>query len=161
MVYDTALKLHDQIASIAPIAGSRFLGYNREPESPISLLDTHGHADQYIPANVSNGEGGGPRGSTVSEDQFYYETVPNITRLFAQANSCNGPNQNYPTVFDTIREFSCNRPHGRCRAANASEVDVVQCVGDWGHTWPLHTTHPTAYAELAIDFFETHPKVRV
>ena len=43
-------------------------------------------------------------------------------------------------------------------------VQVVQCTGDWGHTWPLVEApgtpgyYPLAYAKLAVAFFESHPK---
>ena len=49
--------------------------------------------------------------------------------------------------------LACNEPHGACAAG-----PVVQCVGNWGHTWPLHNTHHTAYAEIVIDFFESTPR---
>jgi hypothetical protein len=59
--------------------------------------------------------------------------VPKITAAFAEANGCDfGGNLPRPTRWDGFREFSCNRPHGDCGASA-----VVQCVGRWGHTWPL------------------------
>ncbi len=36
----------------------------------------------------------------------------------------------------------------------------MQCVGEWGHTWPLETSQPLAFAQIAIEFFEAHSRVR-
>ena len=98
-----------------------------------------------MPANASNGFGGAPDGATTSHDRFFYHEVPAITRQFARAAGCNlTANRPHPTKFDGLRRLSCNEPHGAC----ASGASVVQCVGEWGHTWPLHHLHPFAYADL-------------
>ena len=79
-----------------------------------------------------------------------------MTATFAWAGSCDGAsNLPYPTKFDGMHEFACNQPHGRC----ATGVSIIQCVGRWGHTWPLHNVHPFAYADLVLDFFRRHPKL--
>lgn len=159
MVYQLALDLAGRVASVAPVAGSRFLGYNRQPAAPVALLDIHGYADIYVPANASARTVtkttnvtrplkhrtivttttittevlAGPAGSIVSEDDFYYTPLANLTAAFAAANGCSGGNLPHATRWDGIRDFSCNRPHGECGASA-----VVTCAGDWGHTWPLH-----------------------
>ena len=156
MVYQTVLDFSDVFASAAPVAGSRIFGFNRPPKHAISLLDIHGLDDTYVPANASNGFGGTPAGATLSHDRFLYHEVPHITAAFARAATCDGGNAAFPTNFDGVREFACNRPHGGC----AGGASVVQCVGRWGHTWPLHNTHPFAYADLVLNFFDAHPKVR-
>lgn len=178
MVYQLALDLAGRVASVAPVAGSRFLGYNHQPVAPVALLDIHGYADIYVPANASARTVtkttnvtkplkhrtvvttttittevlAGPAGSIVSEDDFYYTPLANLTAAFAAANGCAGGNLPHPTRWDGVRDFSCNRPHGECGASA-----VVQCAGDWGHTWPLHEVYPLAYAELVLDFFKRHP----
>jgi len=154
MAYQTALDLPDLIASVAPIAGSRVWGYNRPPRSAVSLLDVHGYEDTYVPANASNGLGGAPTGAATSHDYFYYHEVPHVTHAFARAAGCDfGANLPFRTKFDGLRGFVCNQPHGRCAGAA-----VVQCVGNWAHTWPLHHAHPHAYADLVFDFFRSHPR---
>lgn len=152
MTYQTAMDLSPLLASAAPIAGSRIYGYNAPPRSPISLLEVHGYQDQTVPANASNGLGGGPPGASVSDDHFYYTEVPHITRAFASAARCAGENRPYPTAFDGIVGFQCNTPHGAC-----GERSVVQCTGNWAHTWPLHVVRPFAYARLVLGFFAAHP----
>lgn len=152
MTYQTAMDLSPLLASAAPIAGSRIYGFNAPPRSPVSLLEVHGYKDQTVPANASNGLGGGPPGAAVSEDHFFYTETPYITRAFATAAGCAGPNRPYPTQFDGIAGFQCNTPHGACGARS-----VVQCTGDWGHTWPLHVLRPFAYARLVLGFFAAHP----
>jgi poly(3-hydroxybutyrate) depolymerase len=152
MTYQTAIDLSPVLASAAPIAGSRIYGYNAPPRSPVSLLEVHGYYDQTVPANASNGLGGGPAGAAVSEDHFYYTEVPYITRAFADAAGCAGPNRPYPTPFDGIAGFQCNMPHGAC-----GERSIVQCIGNWAHTWPLHVVRPFAYARLVLGFFAAHP----
>ena len=73
--------------------------------------------------------------------------MPKITAAFAEANGCDfGGNLPRPTRWDGFREFSCNRPHGDCGASA-----VVQCVGRWGHTWPLHNTHPFACSRAGVE----------
>mmetsp|Transcript_34566 Transcript_34566/g.114498 ORF Transcript_34566/g.114498 Transcript_34566/m.114498 type:complete len:331 (-) Transcript_34566:87-1079(-) len=157
MAYQAALDFSDLVASAAPVAGSRIWGYNRAPRHPVSLLDLHGFDDVYVPANASNGFGGAPDGATTSHDRFFYHEVPAITRQFARAAGCNlTANRPHPTKFDGLRRLSCNEPHGAC----ASGASVVQCVGEWGHTWPLHHLHPFAYADLVLGFFSRHPKAR-
>jgi len=156
MAYQTALDLSDAVASVVPVAGSRIWGYARGPEHSVSLMDWHGFDDTTVPANRSNGVGGAPLGATASDDHFYYHQTAQLTTAFAAAAQCDERgNLNYATRWDNYRGLSCNRPHGRCGAA-----DVVQCVGHWGHTWPLHETHPMAYAALTLDFMTAHPKVR-
>merc|ERR1712216_1076474 len=155
MTYNTALRLSDEIASIAPAAGSRIIGYNTKPKHSIALLDFHGYNDDVVPANISDGmeRWGGPHGSAVSLDYFYYTPLHEITKVYAEANDCDfSGNLPYPTKYDGEKQFSCNRPHGSCRNG-----DVVTCVGKFGHTWPLHKEYPEAYAELTIDFFFANP----
>ncbi|KAH8067045.1 esterase [Aureococcus anophagefferens] len=64
MAYQAALDNHAQIASVAPVAGSRFVGFNEAPASPVAVLSSHGYADWTIPANASNGEPGPKPGPT-------------------------------------------------------------------------------------------------
>ena len=45
----TAAALSDTIASIAPISGSPFLGFDNIPHTPISVIDFHGTDDDTIP----------------------------------------------------------------------------------------------------------------
>eukprot|EP01065_Artemidia_motanka_P027123 TRINITY_DN32356_c0_g1_i1.p1 TRINITY_DN32356_c0_g1~~TRINITY_DN32356_c0_g1_i1.p1 ORF type:complete len:407 (+),score=123.82 TRINITY_DN32356_c0_g1_i1:101-1222(+) len=161
MVYNVALDNPARIASIAPAAGSRFVGYNRPPAVPMSLLEMHGHWDKTIPANVSveNGAvagGPGPFGSVRSTDAFFYVPSPNVTAEWARAGRCRfDANLPYPTPFDGTAGFTCNRPYGEC----ASGAEIVQCVGNWGHTWPLHYTLPMAYPQMVIEFFRSHPRL--
>ena len=152
MTYQVALDFGDVVGSVAPIAGSRIYGFNKLPRVPISLLEVHGYDDDTVPANASNGLGGGPPGSSVSNDHFFYTEVPYILGAFAVAAGCTGPNMPFPTRFDGIRGFQCNMPRGACGAHS-----IVQCTGKWGHTWPLHLTRPFAYAGLVLDFFAAHP----
>ena len=157
MVYQVALDFSDLVASAAPVAGSRIYGYNYSPNHAVALLDVHGLDDVYVPSNRSNGfEGSHPHGTTLSHDRFIYHEVPHVMKSFASTGQCGaGGNLPYPTKFDGTREFSCNQPHGTCTSTG---VSIVQCVGRWGHTWPLHNVHPFAYADLVLDFFRRHPK---
>ncbi|KAH8065077.1 hypothetical protein JL722_1978 [Aureococcus anophagefferens] len=116
MAYQAALDNHAQIASVAPVAGSRFVGFNVAPASPVAVLSDH---------------------------FFYHE--PDILRKFSR--NCDGRTAKYATKYDGARELQCVRPFGKC------ESDIVMCVGQWGHTWPLHKEYPEAWASLALDFF--------
>ena len=146
MAYQAALDNHAQIASVAPVAGSRFVGFNEAPASPVAVLSSHGYADWTIPANASNGEPGPkPRGVAESSDHFFYVEEPDILRKFSR--NCDGRTAKYATKYDGARELQCVRPFGKC------ESDIVMCVGQWGHTWPLHKEYPEAWASLALDFF--------
>jgi poly(3-hydroxybutyrate) depolymerase len=156
--------LGHQIASIVPAAGSNFLGYNGELESPVSVMDIRGFSDSYVPANASNGLRQGTGGSVLSTDYFWYTPVSNLTAVYGRAVECEGTDTGaaqalaynpYPTKWDGEQSFSCHRPHGRCKKG-----EVVQCQGAFGHTWPLHEKHPLMFAELAVQFFEQTPKVQ-
>ena len=45
--------MSDIIASIAPISGSPFLGFDHIPHSPISVIDFHGTDDDTIPYDLN------------------------------------------------------------------------------------------------------------
>ena len=45
--------MSDKIASIAPISGSPFLGFDNLPDSPISVIDFHGTDDDTIPYDAN------------------------------------------------------------------------------------------------------------
>ena len=68
MTYQLAMesKIADQIASIAPVAGSPLLGFLYDAagrprmQYPMGVLDMKGTEDDTIPANISNGDGGRP-----------------------------------------------------------------------------------------------------
>ena len=49
----TAAEMSDTIASIAPISGSPFLGFDNLPHSPISVIDFHGTDDDTIPYDAN------------------------------------------------------------------------------------------------------------
>ena len=49
----TAAEMSDTIASIAPISGSPFLGFDNLPNSPISVIDFHGTDDDTIPYDAN------------------------------------------------------------------------------------------------------------
>ena len=48
-----ASEMSDTIASIAPISGSPFLGFDNLPQSPISVIDFHGTDDDTIPYDAN------------------------------------------------------------------------------------------------------------
>ena len=48
-----AAEMSDIIASIAPISGSPFLGFDNLPNSPISVIDFHGTDDDTIPYDAN------------------------------------------------------------------------------------------------------------
>ena len=182
MVMSLVKAIPERVASMVPIAGSHFLGYNDVPatKSPVAYLDVHGTEDDTVPANVTNGfkprrkkasctkdAAGrcvGPHGSAVSNDGFHYTPTPNVTAVWAENNGCDfAANLPYaPPGFATADAkwaWSCNAPHGNCGGA-----DVAQCVGAWDHTWPFcpYNQYPCAntdYARLAVEFFKAHPKL--
>ena len=183
MVMSLVKAIPDRVASMVPVAGSHFLGFNKNPEtkSPVAYMDIHGVQDNTVPANVTNGfhpkkqraKGhcdedasgycAGPDGSAVSNDGFFYTPVPNITLTWAENNDCDfSGNAPYATSFDGADakwQFSCNAPHGSCGGA-----DVVQCTGAWDHTWAFcpYNEYPCAntdYAQLAVEFMAAHPKL--
>ena len=157
MACQVALDFADAVASVVPVAGSRIWGYDRAPRAPVHVLDVHGYDDVYVPANVSNGFDSGVAGAALSHDRFLYHEVPSVLRSFAARGAgCDEANAPFATKFDGTRGFVCNRPHGAC----ANGLFVGQCVGQWGHTWPLHNTHPFAYADLVLTWAAQHPKLR-
>ena len=49
----SAAEMSDIIASIAPISGSPFLGFDHIPHSPVSVIDFHGTDDDTIPYDLN------------------------------------------------------------------------------------------------------------
>ena len=49
----SAAEMSDIIASIAPISGSPFLGFDHIPHSPVSVIDFHGTDDETIPYDLN------------------------------------------------------------------------------------------------------------
>ena len=45
--------MSDLIASIAPVSGSPFLGFDNIPNIPISVIDFHGTDDDVIPYDLT------------------------------------------------------------------------------------------------------------
>ena len=73
-------------------------------------MDIHGTEDDIIPANVSNGDGPGPHGSTISADGFYYTPTDAVMEKWASKNECSGEPYQYVTEVRTQ-----TRPHARTR----------------------------------------------
>ena len=51
--YISGAEMSDIIASIAPISGSPFLGFDHIPHSPVSVIDFHGTDDDTIPYDLN------------------------------------------------------------------------------------------------------------
>ena len=100
----------------------------------MALMDIHGAVDDIIPANRSGGEPGGPEGSTVSSDGFYYEETDEVMKVWADSNGCTGKPARYFTKFDGETELWCVHPHGSdCTQGGP----VVRCTHALGHTYPF------------------------
>ena len=161
MAYAVAYYMSNRIASIAPVASAALLGFDEVPKFPTSIMEIHGTGDSIIPANTSESYNGNvaPDGATFSSDGFYYVSQPQMTNGFAKGAKCSAADQPgkavlpYHTDFDGIRGLSCVKPYGKCDDG----VDVVQCSGGWGHTWPLNAQVPLAYGRMIYDFFAAHP----
>jgi poly(3-hydroxybutyrate) depolymerase len=161
MSYATAYAMPERIASIAPVASAALLGFDEVPKLATSIMEFHGTGDSIIPANTSESYQGNvaPDGATFSSDGFYYVSQPQMTNGFAKAAKCSAADKpgkdviDYPTDYDGIRGLSCVKPYGTC----PDGVDVVQCSGSWGHTWPLGAQVPLAYGRMIYDFFASHP----
>ena len=63
----------------------------------MAIMDIHGTEDDIIPANVSNGLGPGPHGSTTSSDGFYYTPTDTVMEKWASRNECSGEPYQYVT----------------------------------------------------------------
>ena len=53
LYFISAAEMSDIIASIAPISGSPFLGFDHIPHSPVSVIDFHGTDDDTIPYDLN------------------------------------------------------------------------------------------------------------
>ena len=169
MCYEIAHSLSSRIASIAPVAGLPMLGFLDRAvpvKSPVSLLDLHGLIDGVIPANLSNVIGcnaGGPHGSTLSNDGFFYTPLLNVTRAWGGVNGCPGTSsggavEQAKTSLDGDRHWYCRFPEGKTCASGA---EIVTCSGLFEHTWPWFDGDETTetFARFAFDFMKAHPKV--
>ena len=180
MAYQVGIALSNIFAGIAPHAGSPMYGYNNKPEYRVSLLDFHGFTDYVIPSNITqsygfpdwngikdpkikNGE------ATLSEDGMYYTPTPDVMKVWAERNGCQGKEEwkHYKTSFDGKRKLYCFKPYGDCQDG----TDVIQCAGDWSHEFPAtdcfhwnlqgNENCVNAYPEIIWQFVSTHPKKNV
>ena len=103
---------------------------------PVSVMDVHGINDRTCPANWTE----------PSDDGWYYEMVPVMNDLWAQADGCTPALAHYPTSFDHGNGLYCVQ-QGDCPAG----VDVVRCAWQGGHgmygnlaglMWEFMAAHP-------------------
>jgi polyhydroxybutyrate depolymerase len=138
-MYDLASQLSDRIGAIVPFIAQPLKGFMSLPPTKkhVSLLQIHGKRDKVIP----------PAGGE-SEDGWYYHSVDETMKAWADHNLCTGASTPYtPPV--TENGFDCRKPHGKC----APGTDVITCTFNGNHytetkkfgallTWKFCNEHP-------------------
>jgi len=133
-MYYAAAEMSDIIATIAPISGSPFLGFDNLPHSPISVIDFHGTDDDTIPydANSKHAMGVGPYDTVISWDYYYYPGKPRVILDWTFSFDCGLEEQKYPTPMDGVDEWTCSI-WSNCR----NGAEIVHCNGNYGHDYPF------------------------
>lgn len=153
MSYRLGAELSDQIAAIAPVAGSVGATISSgqtitipTPLHPVSVLAIHGQQDNTVPYN------GGGRGG-----QQFLSVVQSIT-FWVNANSCTPPAQvlSINTGKVTVRRYD------QCKG-NTSVTLYSVVEGD--HTWPgmrprrdKTGNQDLSSTDIIWEFFANHPK---
>lgn len=152
-VYRLACDLSDQIAAIAPVAGS--LTYTQcRPERPVAVLHIHGGNDQNVPL-----EGG--RGAASAQMANYPSALQGLDQ-WRKRNDCTGTPAQTTVTADTNR-FS----YGDCKSGGDVTYYIVQ---GGGHGWPgsqpkakqrdrdIYISNQLNASEEIWKFFAAHPK---
>ncbi|NWG70390.1 MAG: prolyl oligopeptidase family serine peptidase [Parvularculaceae bacterium] len=148
MAYTVACNMSDQIAAIAPVAGTMVAAWC-EPTSPVAVLHIHGTADKEVPL-----EGG--RGLS-----YTYPPVQRGIDFWASRDRCSGD--------QSTRQAG---PETTCYTYKGCAREVTLClVQGGGHAWPgqpkvakwqkmmkVYVTTSYNASEEAWKFFEQHPK---
>ena len=132
--YYAAARLGGIISTIAPVAASPLLGFGDPPDTPLSLIDFHASDDGTIPYDRTSNDsyGSGPHGSVISWDGYYYEEKPATVRAWVAKMGCGPEPVQYPTDMDGVAGWGCRKWTG-CK----NQVEVVHCVGQFGHDYPF------------------------
>lgn len=154
MCHRLGAELSDQIAAIAPVAGT--LGFEEvKLKRPVSVLHFHGTNDQFVPFE-------GPNGDTPQFLKFL--SVEATMRAWAKANGC-GEQVQEEAVPDKAQDGAkvTLKRYGMCQ--EGAEV-LLYKIEAGGHTWPGakegpfflgKTTQDIDANELMWQFFERHP----
>ena len=137
--------LNDEIAAIAPVAGSPYSDLCRD-KGPMPIAIFHGTGDRVVPFN-----GGIPGIGALA--------VPENLKRWAEHNGCNMTLQTEEVASDVTREW-----YAGCDQGADTELYVIH---GGGHTWPGSkiplpllgkTTHSISATDIMWDFFVAHPK---
>jgi polyhydroxybutyrate depolymerase len=161
--YRLAAEMADQIAAIAPVAGS--MGTETcNPKRPVPVIHFHGTDDDFCPF-----EGGRGRKSVSGTDHF---SVDHTMRAWIAADGC--PAEPRVERVENMREAGGGRqedePGGVVRISygpgrDSAEVVLYKIEGG-GHTWPGrhprlfflgHSTKIISANDLMWEFFQRHP----
>lgn len=150
--YRLASELSDQIAAIAPVAGT--MGTETcSPSRPISVIHFHGTDDQFCPFH------GGQGRRSVTRTNHY--SVEHSIRAWVAADGC-PPEPNVDRIADGSNGV-VRTTYGPGR--DSSEV-VLYTIENGGHTWPGRhprlfflgrSTSAISANDLMWDFFQRHP----
>jgi len=149
MAYRLACERSEQVAAIAPVAGSMTVD-NCAPSDAVSIIHFHSYLDENIPF-----EGGVGNGLS----DHYNPPVESVLTDWASYNGCSMPDSlvyNGPD-FDHWRWTGC---------ADSTEIELY-VTHDGGHSWPMgrkgrkNADDPSQSVDanaLMWAFFKAHPK---
>ena len=131
--------------AVAPILGLPHRGYIDPPvsEGGMPVISITGSRDRTVPP----GEWGQDTFTTTSDgDVYYYSSASAITKVWAEAHSCDATVPAEPVdIGSSSREC---RGWSDCQS-DAQWPPVLDCRGDMGHMYNLSASWP-----LILDFFE-------
>ena len=137
--------LNDEIAAIAPVAGSPYSDLCRD-KGPMPIVIFHGTGDRVVPFN----------GGLISIAPV---SVPENLKRWAEHNGCDMTLKTEDVAPDVTREW-----YEGCSQGADTELYVIH---GGGHTWPGSkiplpllgkTTHSISATDVMWDFFMAHPK---
>jgi len=155
MCYRLAAELSDQIAAIAPVAGTMAIDDAR-PHRPVSVLHFHGRADRVVPYYGHRRRAG---------KLLNYRSVEETIQLWCDINGC----PTTPSVVEFPRRDGAGTVVKQVTygpGKEGSEVVLVVIEGG-GHTWPGQrppipligkSTLDISANDLMWDFFQRHPR---
>ena len=154
--------LSASLASVAPVAGSPFRGFNPRPDSPVNIIDFHGYLDETVPYSVEapGNLGKGPDGTVISAAPAGFYIVEKLAHMkdLVSSMNCDPESSDYKTEMDGVEGWGCVI-WGGCDGGK----EVVHCSGDYGHfypwwgaeqgfniIWQFMKNHPRSWADQEI-----------
>eukprot|EP01084_Bolivina_argentea_P314650 544996_1 len=144
MTHRLGCALSHRFAAIASFHGQQLNGFNCKPHGNIGLINIWGINDKVLPGN-----------GDMSSDGWYYTSVANVQKKFAENNGCdvdNGP-QPIISVADGKNDWKCSAYKTNCN----DNAYVMECNWDGEHNCPKDKNGENFALPVVWNYFKQFP----